>query len=191
MIEVDVDISSVQKSYGVVLSAPPWSSSSRKSASSIFSSYLTYDAMSMDEIESVHRQVLQVLDDKANIFLWATDKSLMDAEDLIRRLGLQLHVRMVWDKCNGPSPAYTIRFTHEFLLWCYKKGHMLPVRKQMSGYYGSVFREPVGDVYRKPLCVYSMLEMLFPDANKLDLFAVFHREGWDQWGSLSSVLDGL
>lgn len=92
--------------------------------------------------------------------------------------------RLIWDKGNGPAPAYTVRFAHEYLLWFYKKGNIILPDKDKRGAFSTVLRENSKRHHsQKPECAYQMLETFFPQAKKLELFARTERDGWDQWGN--------
>lgn len=54
--------------------------------------------------------------------MWTIDKYLIDTEKFMSELGFSVHARFIWDKGNGIAPAFTVRFSHEYLLWFYKKG---------------------------------------------------------------------
>ena len=101
----------------------------------------------------------------------------------VSEIGYKLHARMIWDKGNGPAPAYTVRFSHEYLLWFFKKGKIILPDKDKRGAYPTVMRENSRRHSQKPECAYQMLETLFPSAKKLELFARTERDGWDQWGN--------
>lgn len=100
-----------------------------------------------------------------------------------QKRGYKLHARMVWDKENGVAPAFTVRFSHEYLLWFYKPGKMLMPRKETRGKYTTILREPATYHSHKPQCAYKMLEDMFPTAKKIELFARNHRDGWDAFGN--------
>lgn len=92
--------------------------------------------------------------------------------------------RLIRDKGNGPAPAYTVRFAHEYLLWFYKKGNIILPDKDKRGTFSTVLRENSKRHHsQKPECAYQMLETFFPQAKKLELFARAERDGWDQWGN--------
>ena len=59
----------------------------------------------------------------------------------MKELGYDLHARFIWDKENGVAPAITVRFSHEYLLWFYKKGHLLMPIQETRGKYTTVLRE--------------------------------------------------
>lgn len=182
-----VDIFNTDKKYDVVYTDPPWKQgkgSKKKARPNSSGKPLDYPTMSLQEIEELHKQVfLDLTNEKHNVFMWTTEKYLHDAEDMMKRLGYKLHIRLVWSKGQGPVPAYTVRFSHEYLLWFYKPGKMILPRKETWGKYASVFEEKSRKHSQKPDFVYEMLEDMFPDATKLELFARYRADGWDYWGN--------
>ena len=137
----------------------------------------------MDEIFDIHKQFLAQCKDKHNVFMWTIDKYLHEAEQRMQELGYTLHARFIWDKENGIAPAFTVRFSHEYLLWFYKKGKMLKPCPETRGKYTTVFREQATKHSKKPICAYEMLEDMFPTASKIELFARNTRDGWYCWGN--------
>lgn len=115
--------------------------------------------------------------------MWTIDKFLPQTEEFMKELGYELHARMIWDKENGIAPAFTVRFSHEYLLWFYKKGKMLKPSVETRGKYTTVLREPSTKHSKKPECAYKMLEDMFPNASKIELFARNERDGWDCFGN--------
>ena len=55
--------------------------------------------------------------------------------------------------------------------------------KDTRGKYSDVIRETVKKHSQKPESAYLMLEDMFPDVRKLELFARNERSGWDCWGN--------
>lgn len=119
--------------------------------------------------------------DSRILFIWTIDKYLSDAEKIGKELGFRLHARLVWDKGNGIAPAFTIRFSHEYLFWFYKPP-MFPIAKEYRGKFTTVIREKPTIHSRKPLSAYRLIECLYPTLSKVELFARNKREGWDSWG---------
>lgn len=136
-------------------------------------------------IMELHRYVTnELMNEKHNVFMWTIDKYLPQTEEIMSLLGYKLHARLIWDKGNGPAPAYTVRFAHEYLLWFYKKGNIILPDKDKRGAFSTVLRENSKRHHsQKPECAYQMLETFFPQAKKLELFARAERDGWDQWGN--------
>jgi N6-adenosine-specific RNA methylase IME4 len=90
---------------------------------------------------------------------------------------------MIWDKQNGIAPAFTVRYSHEYLLWFYPKGNMLKPCDKQQGKFMTVFQEKATVHSRKPQFAYEMIEAMFPEANKIELFARNTRSGWDSMGN--------
>ena len=180
-----VDIFSTQNKYGIIYSDPPWQQNkgNKRKCRPNQGKNLDYPTMSLDEIKAIHRVVSEKTFDKHNIFMWTIDKYLFDAEKMMQDLGYILHARFVWDKGNGVAPAFTVRFSHEYLLWFYRKGKILMPNETFRGYYTTVLRETSTKHSKKPECAYTMLEDMFQEIPKIELFARNERTGWDCWGN--------
>ena len=182
-----VDIFQTNKKYDILYTDPPWiqgrggKKSARPNSTGI---NVPYDTMEIPEIIQAHWHVCRnLMNEKHNVFMWTIDKYLPDAERIMATLGYRLHARIIWDKVNGPAPAYTLRFSHEYLLWFYKRGNIILPEKDKRGAFTTVMREPSRKHSQKPECAYRMIESLFPQAEKLELFARTERAGWDAWGN--------
>lgn len=171
--------------YEIIYTDPPWPQQKGgiRQCRPNQGKALDYPTMGLPEIEDLHARVLADAAERHNVFLWSIDKYLFDAESMMRRLGYTLHARLVWDKENGVAPAFTVRFSHEYLLWFYKKGHMLMPCRETRGKYATVLRERSERHSQKPQCAYEMLENMFPGARRIELFARRRRPGWDCWGN--------
>ena len=171
--------------FDLILSDPPWKQkrggkkSVRQNSSGID---LDYETLSINDIESVQRQAREMSNPNHVLFLWTIDKYLIESEAIVRRLGYKLHARMIWNKVTGIPAAFTIRFGHEYLLYCYH-GNLLPVDKSERGKIHSVFTEQVKRHSQKPEKSFELIERLYPMANKVELFARSKRPGWQVWGN--------
>ena len=172
--------------YQIILADPPWrqSKGGKKNVRPNSSGEkLEYPVMDIPQIGNLLLRTMQQYSDKNHIlFLWTIDKYLWEAEDIIKRIGYKLHARMVWNKVTGIPAAFTIRYGHEYLLYCYME-KLLPVAKDERGKIHSVFTEQVKRHSQKPEIAYQIIERLYPGTNKLELFARQKREGWDVWGN--------
>jgi len=174
------------KKYQIIYADPPWKQSKggKKNARPNSSgSELEYQVISLKEIEKLMTDILLTYSDIPNIlFLWTIDKYLFEAENMAKNLGYKLHARMIWNKVTGIPAAFTIRYGHEYLLYMYR-GKLLPVDKEERGKIHSVFTEQVKRHSQKPEISYQIIERLYPNTNKLELFARSKRSGWDVWGN--------
>lgn len=89
---------------------------------------------------------------------------------------------MIWDKITGIPAAFTIRYSHEYLLYMYK-GKLTPVAKSERGKIRSVFTEKTTKHSRKPDISYSLINRLYPDLRKLEMYARREVYGYDCWGN--------
>lgn len=183
-----INIFNPESKYDILYTDPPWQQGrGGKKAARPNSTGTTvpYETMDVPGIMELHRYVTnELMNEKHNVFMWTIDKYLPQTEEIMSLLGYKLHARLIWDKGNGPAPAYTVRFAHEYLLWFYKKGNIILPDKDKRGAFSTVLRENSKRHHsQKPECVYQMLETLFPQAKKLELFARTERDGWDQWGN--------
>ena len=144
---------------------------------------LDYSTLTMEEIEAIHKDFFKQATNQHNVFMWTIDKYLHESEAMMANLGYTLHARMIWDKENGVAPAFTVRYSHEYLLWFYVKGKMLKPSNETRGKYTTVLREKATVHSRKPQCAYEMIENMFPGTTKIELFARSTRLGWKSWGN--------
>ena len=168
-----------QKEYDLIYADPPWRQTKggyRKSRPNQ-NKKLDYETLTIDKIKTILNSF-----ESGVMFLWTIDKFLFEAQQMAEELGYVLHARIVWDKENGVAPAFTIRYSHEYLLWFYKKP-MKKIAKDMRGKFTTVMREKSKRHSQKPICAYEMIESLYPDCKKIELFARNKRDGWDAWGN--------
>ena len=116
------------------------------------------------------------------LFLWTIDKYLFEAQHIAEELGYKLHARMIWNKVTGIPAAFTVRYGHEYLLYMYK-GKLIPVATAERGKIHTVFTEQVQKHSQKPEIAYEIIERLYPDLKKLEMYARKTRDGWDSFGN--------
>lgn len=191
MILLQVDLSDMGVRYGIIYGDPPWPQKKGKIRNVRMNQgrSLDYDTMSLSDIELLLEKAFLLSDIKCNIFIWTIDKFLLNTESMMKRMGYELHARIIWDKGNGIAPAFTVRFSHEYLLWFYQKGHILMLCKEVRGVFRDVLYEKSTVHSKKPESAYQMLETMFPDAAKLELFARNERDGWDCFGDQVDYFD--
>lgn len=172
--------------YDIILTDPAWNQTkgNKRKCRPNQEKTLDYETLSLEEIKQIHKDILRGnTSTKHNVFMWTIDKFLPQTETMMAELGYELHARMIWNKENGVAPAFTVRYSHEYLLWFYKKGDMLMPSAETKGKYTTVFSERATKHSKKPICVYEMLEAMFPNSNKLELFARDIRDGWISKGN--------
>ena len=150
---------------------------------------LDYQIMSVEEIfKLLDEEILSQASEDHCVFMWTIDRFLLDCDREMSNRGYKRHVVLIWDKENGVAPAFTVRFSHEYLVWYYKE-KLLPINKAMRGIYTTVFRERPREHSRKPDIAYNMIDSLYPRCKKLDVFSREQRGGWIQFGNESDYFE--
>lgn len=179
------DLNDIKETYGLIYADPPWKQSKggKKSVRENSSGKpLDYPTCSLDEIKEHLRLATESTTGNSILFLWTIDKYLFEAQQIAESLGYKLHARMIWDKVTGIPAAFTVRYGHEYLLYMYK-GKLTPVAKDERGKIHTVFRERVTKHSKKPDIAYEIIERLYPDLKKLEMYARETRDGWDSFGN--------
>ena len=181
------------KKYGLIYTDPPWEQArggKKQTRPNSSGTALEYPVMPLEKIIQFHRTVLpRLADQRHNVFMWTIDKFLIQTEEFMTELGYTRHARIVWNKLTGMAPAYTVRFTCEYLLWFYPRNRMLHPQPNTRGKYSTYLEETVKRHSQKPECAYLMLEDMFTGTEKIELFARQPRVGWDCWGNEVSALN--
>jgi len=99
--------------------------------------------------------------------------------DVLDAWGFEYQSGLAWDK-EIPGLGYWVRGQHELLLLATKGKPPLPATENVPS---SVMRERRREHSRKPEVSYAIIEGMFPDLPKLELFARQKRTGWDVWGN--------
>lgn len=63
------------------------------------------------------------------------------------------------------------------------KGKLIPVARDERGKIHTVFRERATKHSKKPNIAYEIIERLYPDLKKLEMYARETRVGWDSFGN--------
>ncbi len=136
-----------------------------------------YPTMSTDALCTL--PVAELAEDNAVLFLWATSPLLEDALRIIRVWGFHYKTSFVWDKVK-PNFGYYNSVRHEFLLIA-TRGSCLPDRKELLD---SVVEEPRSDRHsEKPARFREIIDHLYPQGHRIELFARTTAPGWDAWGN--------
>jgi len=144
---------------------------------------LDYETMDFgDIIKLLRKDIFPKGNKDCNFFVWTVESYLSLVINELSFLGYKKHCTFIWDKDNGMCPAFSVRYSHEYLLWFYQ-GKFQLVNELFRGSYKTVIREAPREHSRKPDKAYIMLNHLFPKSKKLDVFSREKREGWDQYGN--------
>lgn len=163
------------KKYPVILCDPPWKYD--YSASSNRDIENQYPTMELHEISAL--PVEQLASEDAVIFMWVTSPKLFEGMELIHQWGFNYRTCMVWVK-DKIGMGYYARQRHELLL-IGARGE-LPV-PQPENRPDSVIESPRNAHSQKPDVLYSLIEKMYPEFEKIELFSRNKRDGWNSWGN--------
>lgn len=119
----------------------------------------------------------------AVLFLWATNPMLEDALTVMKAWGFKYKTNLCWIKKDQDVDQFSVGFwfrgQHELLL-VGTKGEVMPPDEHNR--FPSVIEAPRTEHSKKPDKVYEIIEKMFPNLKKIELFARKEREGWKPWG---------
>lgn len=170
-----------QLTFGVIYADPPWEYEFSKSDSRSIEAH--YPTMSVEEICELYVPV----EEDAILFLWATSPKLEEALRVITAWGFEYRTNMVWVKAKQIEEGiekqigmgYYCREQHELLLIARKGNIAMPDPANRPG---SVIISPRTEHSKKPEDVYEIIEHMYPNQSKIELFARKARPGWVGWG---------
>jgi len=173
--------------YDVVIADPPWYYSG--SPYKMGAAGKEYPLMLDQEIYDLNMR--ERMTEKSVLFLWATCPKLHVAIEAIEKWDLWYRgVAFVWVKtrldgtpigAQGVRPSVTKPLTELVLVAStVKTGRPLPLSSESIRQ--TIFA-PKGRHSEKPEAVQDAIELMYPDAAKLEMFARRERPGWDVWGN--------
>lgn len=178
---------SVTDRYDVIYADPPWSYTGSQTkhgaAAKHYSTMTDEDLLNLDVVPN-H------LAPRGVLFMWATSPRLNFAMKCIEAWGLEYRgTAFVWVKtradgqpigAQGVRPSI-VKPTTEFVLAAsrVKSGRPMPLRSEAVA---QVVMAPRTAHSAKPEEVAERIEALYPDANRLEMFARRARPGWNLWG---------
>jgi N6-adenosine-specific RNA methylase IME4 len=166
-----------KRRWPVILVDPPWDFEVYAPDKQISHPAYHYLVMSLDEICAL--PITELAADDCVLFLWTTVPLCEKTFEVLRGWGLEYKSGLVWDK-EIPGLGYWVRGQHELLLIATRGNPPLPATENVPA---SVIRERRREHSRKPEASYALIERMFPDLPKLELFARQTRPGWDVWGN--------
>jgi N6-adenosine-specific RNA methylase IME4 len=118
----------------------------------------------------------------AVLFLWVTSPLLEDAFPVIRAWGFEYKASFVWDKVKHNLGHYN-SVRHEFLLICVR-GSCTPDVAVLFDSVQSIERTKHSV---KPAEFRKIIDTLYPNGRRIELFARETVKGWDRWGNQASA----
>lgn len=161
--------------YPVIYADPPWRYEHVKTENRAIENQ--YPTMDLDEICALDVSGLATED--AVLFLWATSPKLAESMRVVESWGFTYRTCMVWVK-DQIGMGYYARQQHELLLIAARGELPTP---EPANRPSSVVNAPRAEHSAKPNVFYALIERMYPDIPKIELFSRAPREGWAAWGN--------
>jgi N6-adenosine-specific RNA methylase IME4 len=161
--------------FPVIYADPPWQYEHVETWDRAIENH--YPTMELDAI--CNMPVKQLATDDAILFLWVTSPKVAEAIRVIEAWGFVYRTCMVWDK-GQIGMGYYFRQQHELLFVAARGALPVPMTENR---YPSVLHAPRGRHSEKPVEVYEIIESMYPEYRKIELFSRKAREGWFAWGN--------
>jgi N6-adenosine-specific RNA methylase IME4 len=166
------------RKYPVLLADPPYRYVFSQTSSRAIERH--YETMTLEEICAM--PVSEIATPSAVLFLFVPSPILEQAFAIIRAWGFTYTTAGVWKKTDGFGEGHYFRQQHEHLLVA-KRGDIPPPPPHLRS--SSVFEapRPEREHSRKPDEAYALIERMYPELPKIELFARKARPGWSCWGN--------
>jgi N6-adenosine-specific RNA methylase IME4 len=164
--------------FPVIYADPPWRYEFAETENREIENH--YPTMTIDGICAM--DISEISTDDSVLFMWATSPKLEEALRVINAWGFTYVTCAIWDK-EKIGMGYYFRQQHELLLVA-KKGNIpapIPAARVKS-----VLSYKRGEHSSKPEEFYSIIEDMYPEYKKLELFCRTPRDGWSVWGNQSN-----
>ena len=174
----NVELGTDQK-YPIIYADPPWQYENPPMGGGNRSIENHYPTMTLDEICAM--PVSDLCAENSLLYLWATAPKLAECMRVIEAWGFEYRTNFVWVK-DKIGMGYHARSQHELLLVA-KRGEIPP--PPVSARVSSVIYAPRGEHSVKPVEFCELIETMYPEFSKIELFSRDPREGWASWGNES------
>ncbi len=161
--------------FAVIYADPPWAYDSSESDMRVIENH--YPTMHLDDICTMG--IDKIVHDDAILFLWTTSPKLKEAFQVLDAWDFRYRTCAVWDK-EKIGMGYYFRQQHEILLVATRGNIPAPAAVNRPS---SVIRSPRSEHSRKPEVLYDIIESMYPQLPKIELFARNERRGWSRWGN--------
>ena len=161
--------------FPVIYADPPWRYEHVKTQSRAIENQ--YPTMDLDAICGL--PVRDIATDDAVLFVWATSPKLAEAMRVIEAWGFSYRTCAAWVK-NKIGMGYYFRQRHELLLVATRGALPVP---HPSNRQDSVVEAPLGEHSAKPAIFAELIERMYPEHKRIELFCRSPRPGWAAWGN--------
>jgi N6-adenosine-specific RNA methylase IME4 len=176
-VEIRKAVSLPDAKYRVGLADPPWSYHDKADAGSVQAggAALHYPTMTIAELCAL--PVSTIFTDDAVLFLWVTSPLLFESLPVVHAWGFTYKASFVWDKVRHNMGHYN-SVRHEYLLVC-TRGRCTPDHVELFDSVQSIERTTHST---KPAAFRRIIDTLYPNGRRIELFARERVDGWDAYG---------
>lgn len=163
----------------VIIADPPWPHANGSRTNSGKSP--KYPLMNLREIAALGGTVQSIAGDNAVLYLWATGPHLPGAIATLEAWGFVYRSFHVWSK-SRVACGFWSRSNAELCLVGERGRPAAPLGRLLST--SIVTGSPEAAIHSaKPSAIHDMVQRLWPDARKVELFGRRGRDGWGVYGS--------
>jgi len=169
--------------FPIIYSDPPWRYELNKAGDRAVENH--YPTMALEEIKAL--PVQNIAREDCILFLWAPSPKVGEAMEVLTAWGFTYRTKMVWIKDKIGMGIWVCQ-QHESLLIATMGSPPAPMPGTQPA---SVIHAPRGQHSVKPDVFYEIIEKLYPDTARIELFLRGKpREGWEGWGNEADVGTG-
>ena len=128
--------------------------------------------MQMKTQDICNLPVQNITQKKAILFLWSPSPKVQDAMEIIKAWNFEYKTQIVWNK-RIVGLGHNVRQMHETLLIAKKGDYPTPLYKPPS-----IIDERRTDHSRKPEKSYQIIQRMYPDSKKIELFGRYIYPGF-------------
>ncbi len=164
------------KLYNIIYADPAWSYNDKQNTNKRGGAIKHYQTMTVKQISEL--PIKAITTDNAVLFLWVTSPLLEDAFRVISGWGFKYKTSFIWDKIKHNMGHYN-SVRHELLLIA-TKGKCTPQVRKLFDSVVSIERTKHSE---KPNEFRTIINTIYPNGERLELFARQNHTGWDAWGN--------
>lgn len=161
--------------YRVVYADPPWKYGNVM-PDEFHEQADHYELMTVQQI--CEMPVKKMVGDNAVLFLWVTSPILEESFQVVKAWGFEYKSSFVWDKVKHVMGHYN-SVRHEILLVCTRGSCQPDVQKLFD----SVYTEERTEHSAKPEYFRNVIDTIYQDGPRIELFARSEHDGWEVWGN--------
>lgn len=170
--------------YQVIYADPPWAYDVDLSSGATRSPENNYPVMDLEALKKFGEKVKEISHKDCILFMWITAPKLNWMNDVLEAWGFDYKTNLIWDKVK-PNMGHYSSVRHEILIIA-GKGTCSPTcdGKTIQSIDSVQSIEKSARHSEKPLEFMDIIDKLYPDYKKLEMFArnKGQRKNWTFWG---------